>query len=339
MKESSYQYNRGDRKSSMIVGVLALLSAVVSFFNLFIISRLSYITPVLLVINIVFMIYWIRKKDPFMIIPILAAISQTFPIPAFYHINNKIPIETDKSIKVATYNVRYFQQNHISTTSMIFSIMEKEDVDMVCFQEFIEDETFKDSAFYNRISSYFPYSYLQQGVNQHNPGLAFFSKHPIMDGNKELFKNEVNSAMFMDVDYNGTIIRVINCHLQTTGVSQSRKYGNEMMIRGATYNSQIRNKQVDFLARLIDDTRHPLILCGDFNDPPFSYSYRMMNRRLNDGFKKGGHGFSPTFIGSFKGLLRIDYIFHSDDMKCADYKTLDHKFSDHLPVISTLEFK
>ena len=52
----------------------------------------------------------------------------------------------------------------------------------------------------------------------------------------------------------------------------------------------------------------PCILCGDFNDVPYSFVYNTMLGNMVDGFKECGSGFMSTFRG--KKPVRIDYIFH-----------------------------
>jgi len=83
---------------------------------------------------------------------------------------------------------------------------------------------------------------------------------------------------------------------------------------------------------------YPVILAGDFNDTPSSYTYREMKGALTDGFRRCGNGYGGTFryLG---GLLRIDYIFYDDTFECVRYYMPSETVSDHKVVIAELRFK
>ena len=61
----------------------------------------------------------------------------------------------------------------------------------------------------------------------------------------------------------------------------------------------------------ISNCPYPVLLCGDFNDTPISYSYsEILSNNLKDAFVESGKGLGMTYIGAFPSL-RIDYILHS----------------------------
>lgn len=96
------------------------------------------------------------------------------------------------------------------------------------------------------------------------------------------------------------------------------------------YNSISRSHQVDSLSQLIAATPHARIVCGDFNDTPLSYTYRLMSRGLQDAFREKGRGFSHTYRG-FYNTFRIDYVLVSDDFEVLSYEVPSVEFSDHHP--------
>lgn len=77
------------------------------------------------------------------------------------------------------------------------------------------------------------------------------------------------------------------------------------------HNSSIRAGQVGEIRAEMDASPYPVILAGDFNDTPSSYTYRTMKGDMTDGFRDSGSGYGGTFryLG---GVLRIDYIFYDD---------------------------
>ena len=102
-------------------------------------------------------------------------------------------------------------------------------------------------------------------------------------------------------------------------------YGNYMM------GMYFRVGQAQMVATEVQNSRHPVLLCGDFNDVPYSYVYNTMLGNMVDGFRECGSGWMYTFRG--KKRVRIDYIFHDQSIRGVDYYRLsDLSYSDHYPV-------
>ncbi len=89
---------------------------------------------------------------------------------------------------------------------------------------------------------------------------------------------------------------------------------------------------------MVDSSPYPVLVTGDFNDTPASYSYRMMTKRLHDSFREAGNGFGATFRGIL-GVLRIDYVFYDDSFRCVRFRTLEDRLSDHKLVAADLCYK
>lgn len=92
----------------------------------------------------------------------------------------------------------------------------------------------------------------------------------------------------------------------------------------------------------------PLIAAGDFNTTPRSIAYERITEVLDDSWLEAGFGFGQTFPGGPlkptplgitvpNWLLRIDYVFHSDEWETANASIgpWDGN-SDHRPVIVDL---
>jgi hypothetical protein len=100
----------------------------------------------------------------------------------------------------------------------------------------------------------------------------------------------------------------------------------------------IRSAQVDELSNSIESCPYPVIVCGDFNDPPYSYAYNTISRHLEDTYLEKGKGFGISYNGSFIPY-RIDYILHSDYFECLKYSMVRKKLSDHYPIVVTIKPK
>lgn len=130
--------------------------------------------------------------------------------------------------------------------------------------------------------------------------------------------------MWADIQIGATLIRIINCHLQTTNFNGKRRSLNDLSLQNTniqqtvgiltditqelTKNFKIRATQANIIRQVIDTTQIPIILCGDFNDTPFSYTYHTIKGDMDDSFKTQGNGYAYTFRGIYH-LLRMTSSF------------------------------
>ena len=85
------------------------------------------------------------------------------------------------------------------------------------------------------------------------------------------------------------------------------------------------------------DAKKPVVVCGDLNDSPISYSCHRLSSRLKSAFRQSGNGLGLSY--NQKGFyFRIDHIFVSDYWQT--YETHVDKtapWSDHYPMITYLK--
>lgn len=308
-------------------------------------AMLVYVLPLLIMANVVLLLVWLIKRN--WIVSGIAAVSILACIPymlTLYQFGGVGSADDNmkKLLKVATYNVaRYGNETSGFLASDILAEMKKQGVDVFCIQEYnahcgdrSNTEIYKD---------YFPY------VAIGKEDMAIFSRYPIIRSKKIPFEETNNSAMWALINVNGKRVKVFNVHMQTTGfnrtlhsVSKEEKKGNEVesnTILQAIYSNYtsgmvVRADQANIVAGEIENSRESLVLCGDFNDVPYSYVYNTMLGDLVDGFKECGSGWSYTFRGNKK--VRIDYIFHSEQLEGINYYKTGLTYSDHMPVFMTL---
>lgn len=99
-----------------------------------------------------------------------------------------------------------------------------------------------------------------------------------------------------------------------------------------------RTSQVEEVRLHMDNCKYPIILCGDFNDPPFSYAYQTLKKGMHDSFIENGKGFGISYNNAFIPY-RIDYILYNDAFISKKYAMVRQKFSDHYPIICWLELQ
>ena len=86
---------------------------------------------------------------------------------------------------------------------------------------------------------------------------------------------------------------------------------------------------------------YPVILLGDFNDTPVSFTLSTLkgssSTELFDAFSKGGEGLGATYVGDVSGL-RIDYILYADEFELHSFNTYPVELSDHRPISAVLSY-
>jgi endonuclease/exonuclease/phosphatase family metal-dependent hydrolase len=98
-----------------------------------------------------------------------------------------------------------------------------------------------------------------------------------------------------------------------------------------------RARQARTVAAHIRECPYPVIVSGDFNDTPISYTYHILDKQLKDAFSEAGFGISNTYNG-FIPLFRIDYVLYSRRFNAISYQCDPIELSDHFPVVAVLEW-
>lgn len=180
----------------------------------------------------------------------------------------------------------------------------------------------------------------------HLGGNGILTSLPVKDkGSISFGKKTVNSCVWMDVVIQKKVVRVYSVHLQSNKISgTATKIAKEGDLREketwldiktimGSYRSaaKIRAKQADEVAAHIAKSPHPVIICGDFNDTPISYTYRIFADGRKDSFCEQGLGIGTTYAGRIPAL-RIDYILTDKVFEIGNYERFQYDFSDHYGV-------
>lgn len=312
-------------------------------------AMLVYILPLLIIANAVLLLYWlIRRRWHWAAIPLVTLLCCIPYIGTIFQFGSSDEAADKKSgLKIATYNVARFNRETTGFIAQdILAQMRKQKVDVFCIQEYNEVSGDKKNS--ESYKEYFPY--MAMGRND----MAIFSRYPITDNKTIDFEQTNNSAMWADIDVNGQLIRVVNAHLETTGFNTTMHQAVKLQNQGAiiennrllqaiygnyTLGMMVRAGQAITIQnelRMNNDPDRSLIVCGDFNDVPYSFVYNTMLGDLVDGFKECGSGWMYTYRGNKS--VRIDYIFHDKSLKGLTYYRQDLSYSDHYPIYIKLEY-
>ncbi len=309
-------------------------------------AMLVYVLPLLIAINVLLTVYWlVRRRWLFLLMPI-ATIACCIPYMGTLYQFRSLEKGADAKagLKIATYNVAMFNRETSGFMAQdILAEMRRQKVDVLCIQEYSDVSGDKlNSASYKE---YFPY----MAVGRED--MVIYSRYPIKKSDKILFDYTNNSAMWADIDIKGDMLRVYNVHLETTGINRTLHQASKLAaqdydVSGSrvlnaifgnyTMGMMFRASQANIVATDKRQSPHPVILCGDFNDVPYSYVYNTMLGNMVDGFKECGSGWMHTFRG--KKAVRIDYIFHDASLKGLTYYMSEMTYSDHYPVFMKVQF-
>ena len=308
-------------------------------------AMLVYALPLLILGNVVMLLYWlIRRKWLFMLIPIITiacCIPYIGTMWQFRSIDKSA--DAQPGIKVATYNVFMFNRETSGFMAQdILAEMRRQNVDVLCMQEYNDVSGDKKNS--DSYKEYFPHMVVGR------EDMVIYSRYPIKGSKKILFEDTNNSAMWADIDVKGERIRVFNIHLETTGINRTLHKAGKLQAQGFDVDSNrlfeavfgnymlgmmFRSGQAVMVANEVRASENPVILCGDFNDVPYSYVYNTVLGNMVDGFKECGSGWAQTYRAS-KKPVRIDYIFHDEALKGLSYYKSELTYSDHYPVFMKL---
>ena len=358
---------------NFVVGVLFLLACCNAFLHpdkWWLISLLAFFFPLFLIILVVFLIFWSLTRPRYMLISLVCLLIGWKNIHAFFGFNPANHDFTHKdstNIRIMTWNVRSwdeFTTKKIGASHHRLPMLElvgKQDADILCFQEFYEPaDSARSNIRYIQKQLNFHYFFFSKDfhnrIRQYETGVIIFSKYPIISSYQTFFRSEsiikTESLIATDINVNGNMIRIFTTHLQSVLFKQ-KDFRNVEIVRKAEDSIlqasrslakklkdalSLRGYQADTVRRQLDICPYPLVICGDFNDVPNSYTYFHIRGNLQDAFNAKNFGIGRTYI-FISPTLRIDYILPSRDFLIIQSMKLNSPFSDHHAVLTDLQLQ
>ena len=317
---------------------------------------ISIAFPLLLVINLLFIIVWaVKKKYKYTAISIVAIALCYSQLGKFFSLNFSNQ-QSENQISILSSNVRIFNvyqhlndENPEASKAMIDWIKESS-FDVIALHEFYNEPKNEKYETTKAISkNYHYYTVLPSTINRIGAefGLAIFSKHKILKTSKIEFDNSKhNQACYADLEIREDTIRIINIHLESMHIEERElfdgKSDKKSMIRKLKYTfRRLKNgfkrraSQIEEIIKFIENSPYPVVLCGDLNDTPFSYTYQKLRNILHNAFEEKGLGWGSTYNGKIP-FLRIDNQFYNSKLIIESFEIhSDIKYSDHYPISAT----
>ena len=314
--------------------------------------------PFFIVANLLMLLVLLLFKWQRAWVPILGFALAYVPIRTFMplHISQEQP---ENSLKILSYNVCGYGGNYKYEKGVdtVANYIRHIDADIVCLQE---DHGGKGGNPVKALAEIYPYNDTTQLTPTGVPFVncvGIHSRYPIIRKERLPFDSQSNGSVAYFLQLDSDTLLVINNHLESTHLSTNDRNRYKQVIKG-----DMKRDSAEVEARFIIDklggamakrapqaeivseyiaahSQYPIIVCGDFNDTPISYTRLTVSKNLTDCFVESGCGLGLSY--NQKGFnLRIDHIMcsnHFEPYNCRVDDKMDA--SDHYPIMCWLEKK
>lgn len=346
--------------------IITVLASRISPEKFSILALTTLIFPITIVLNVFFVGFWLFARKWYFLVSLILLLLFS------EQISNIIPLHfgktksefKEKTFTIMSYNTMLFshlQKHRANEPNKIIKHILESDADIVCLQEFaVSPKKVSDYLTQNdiyRIFKKYPYKHieLRQNENWKRSGIATFSKYPIV--NKVNFSNpsDYGVSIYSDIVIGKDTVRLFNNHLESNRLTERDRHlpielkddFNSDKLTGTTKQLsrklfiayKRRAKQADQIALKIEQSPYKVLVCGDFNDVPGSYTYSKIKGNLRDAFSNTGLGLGLTLNLSIY-RFRIDYLLYDERYFSSDELKIDKvKYSDHYPIHTRISFK
>lgn len=334
------------------------------FMGLFALATIYFLGAVLF-----FLVLWLFVKPIYLfpgIVTLLLCFTPLRQVIPFRYTPGFEMKKSQKEIRVMSWNVEHFNivhhKEHPEVKSQMIELINKYQPDIACFQEMIAGDSERNCINYvgefpKKLGMkyyYFAYRSAYDFDANHHFGMVIYSRYPVVAQKMYEFEPFDYNSVFQHVDIvkGKDTIRVFNVHLQTLRLTSDNiqyidnpiqtdadKIKESKNILSKFRNGFIhRHRQVDHVRKMLDESKYPTLLCGDFNDVPNSYAYNKIGENMQNTFAVAGYGIGATFSGILP-ILRIDNIFCDNNFQVTQFTRIPKRLSDHFPVITDIKLK
>ena len=312
--------------------------------------------PIFLALTLIWLVLWAIFRSKWAIYCLVVLL-----IGGKLHFRNLSMLSTapefkqENGLKVLSYNVRLFDlfnpsfNDALASRNQIFDFIRSQEPDVLCLQEFYRQDkptNFEVMDSLNLIMKTRDYHErsAHKRRTRENYGIAMFSKHPMIARGDVMFETQgvqdFNYCIFADIVKGLDTFRIYNVHLQSIRLhTDPHIEGEEVQTYGSKKGAiavyrKLRSafeKRADQARRVVEHLKtspYPVIVCGDFNDTPMSYTYNQFQLALLDAFSGSGKGLGTTYVGRLPAG-RIDYLFYSPLLNASLFQIQKQTRSDH----------
>lgn len=305
--------------------------------------------PIFFFIVIAFLLFWLITKIKYSLVSLITLLICIKPILTYCPLNVKSSDIPDNAIKFLSFNTMAFDQGKVDEygKNAILDYIKSSDADIVCIQEFIPGGRLTLKKIKKELSEYKYNNYYH--IAGSSNGIGIFSRFPIISVEPIDYESRSNGSVAYKLKVGGDTLVVVNNHFESNKLTVNDKsmyremikdpdkgkvsQGSKLLIGKLASASKIRASQVDSVVKYISkNINYPIIVCGDFNDSPLSYTHHELEYYLKDAYVDSGFGPGISYNQNHF-YFRIDHILVSRYMQtynCKVDRTI--KNSDHYPI-------
>lgn len=293
-------------------------------------AALSLFVPVLIILNISFVVYWLIKLKKQFSLSFVVLIIGWFFLPPFYKISSKNS-SFDSDLKLMSYNVKTFDLFTNKKDNNGFDFIKNTDPDVLVIQEYYESQKIKLS---------FPYQYIKKKHATEKYGMAIYSKFKIINSGSFNLKRTGNNIIFADIIKEKDTIRVYNLHLQSFRINPNKEnFGQENSEKLLERVTNSLERQASQTVKFLEHEKKwkgKKIICGDFNNTAYSWVYNQISKNKKDAFIEAGKGFGKTY--NYWLPMRIDFILTDENAIINQFSSFSEIYSDHFPILARINW-
>lgn len=313
--------------------------------------------PLFLFANGCFLFFWLLiQQYRAALLPLLGFVCCYPQLSTYLPIALQEAAPPEGSFKLLSYNIMGFaghmkQEGH----NPILDYLRQSEADVLCLQEYSTSDNTRRHLAQRDVEEAlkaYPYRRITTVGDSHNHAnrLACYSKFPILRAETVKYASHYNGSVAYELLVGEDTLLVVNNHLESNKLTmkdkvvyedmlkspqkEKMKSGIRQLVKKLAEASALRAPQADSIAALIRRSPHRhVVVCGDFNDSPISYTHRTIaSGELTDAFVQTGNGLGISY-NQHKFYFRIDHILLSKSLKAYNC-TVDRsiKESDHYPI-------
>ena len=318
------------------------------------ISGLGMFFPFAALANLFFLFLWLTIKWRMAWIPFVGFLLAYAPMRTYMPFN--LPSSPPKdAIKIISYNIAGYASAADSADGfkLITEYIRDQKPDIFCTQE-DNDTKPRTDEFYE---STFPYNDTYK-INESDKVInrvGIHTRYPILRTERISYSSVSNGSIAWYLKVGNDTLIVINNHLEATHLTKDDRHQYRQIVHGDMESDTARAEYKRLLAKLADastkrapaadsihryiqaHSNYPIVVCGDFNDHPLSYTRRVIAKNMTDCFVSTGNGIGRSF-NRYGMYFRIDHLICSKNIQPFQCK-IDSKntASDHYPVVCWLK--
>lgn len=272
--------------------------------------------------------------------------------------------ELSNSFTLMSYNTHLMGGGLKPKHNRVIQYILRTQPDVVCLQE-VEVHKSQDYLTLPELREalcIYPYTYFDFKIynSRRQYGNVVFSRYPLIGKHTLRYESKGNITSVCDLVLPTDTLRLYINHLESNRVSlgslaptlsEAEKAMHELSYTSDRLEkaSELRIRQAKALHDDVNRSPYPVLVVGDMNTTPVSYTYRILQHGLRDAFLESsdghlGHSFAKRvgLQGNTTGRLRlgvrIDYILHSKQLRASDFQVPHVDYSDHYPIITTIHY-